>query len=200
MFKLAFKIFLLFSLIVVLIIIGISSGIINISKIRNNNASEEIFLSRLKEMGNYKLITFNVNYIVKDTIKNDTSKIEKNNTNMKVLAIINGNTDACINLKRIEAEDIREDKDTAFVSLPVPVLCNTEINYSQSVIYDVNFNSRIPDKNFIDKYFPNAMNNLKAEAIRLGILDKAKENAVQILLPAIKDISKKNVVLKFEQE
>lgn len=197
MFKLTLKIFLLFSLVVVLIIIGISSGIINISRIDNNNApGVKVALSKLENMGNYKLVSFNVNYIVKDTIKNDTSDIKKGT----VLAIINGNIDACINLKKTEKYDIRENKDTAFVSLPIPVLCNTEINFGQSKIYDVNFNSSTLNRNFIDKYFPNTINNLKAEAIRLGILDKAKENAKQILHPIIKEILKKYIVLKFEED
>lgn len=201
MFKLIFKIFLLFSLIVVLIIIGISSGIINISKIENNNFPEEkLLLSKLENLGNYRLITFNVNYIVKDTITTDTSGFEKNSKKEKVLAIINGNIDACINLNRIEKDDVRENKDTAFISLPIPVLCNTEINYSKSIIYYVDFNSQIPNQNFFDKYFPNTINNLKAEAIRLGILDQATRNAIQILHPVIKEILKKNVVFIFEED
>ncbi len=203
MFKLTFKIFLLFSLIAVLIIIGISSGIINISKIENNNSSssqEKLLLSELENMGSYKLIAFNVNYIVKDTIKSDTSGIENNNVRNKVLAIINGNIDACINLKRIEKDDMRDDKDTVFISLPMPVLCNTEINYTRSIIYNVDFNSQTLNPNFIEKYFPNTINNLKAEAIRLGILDQAKINALQILHPVIKEILKKNIVLKFEED
>lgn len=200
MFKLSLKIFFLISLIVILVIIGISSGIINISKIENNNApKEKVFLSRLEDMGNYKLISFNVNYVIKDTIKNDTSGIEKNSKD-KVLVIINGSTDACIYLKNVGKDNIREEKDTAFVSLPMPVLCNTEINYERSIIYDANFNSRIVNKNFIDKYFPNTINNLKAEAIRLGILDQAKRNGIQILKPVIKDILKKNIVLKFLED
>jgi len=201
MFKMTFKIFLLFSLIVVLVIIGISSGIINISKIENNNSPEEkLLLSKFENMGNYKLITFNVNYIVKDTINTDTAGIEKNNKKENVLAIINGNIDACINLNMIGKENIREDKDTAFVSLPRPVLCKSEINYSQSKIYNINFNSKIIDKNLINKYFPNTINNLKAEAVRLGILDQAKLNALEILHPVIKEILKKDVLLRFEED
>jgi hypothetical protein len=200
MFKLTFKIFLLFSLIVILIIIGISSGIINISKIENNNLPDKkLLLAELENLGNYKLVTFNVNYIDKDTITADTSGIGKNNKKEKVLAIINGNIDACINLNRIEENDIRENKDTAFISLPMPVLCNTEINYSQSIIYNVDFNSQSLNQNYINKYFPNTINNLKAEAIRLGILDQANRNAIQILHPVIKEILKKNVVFKFQE-
>lgn len=201
MFKLTFKIFLLFSLVVVLVIIGISSGIINISKIENNNSPEEkLLLSKLENLGNYKLTTFNVNYVVKDTINTDTAGIERNNKKENVLAIINGNIDACINLNMIEKDNIREDKDTAFISLPMPVLCNSKINYSESVIYNVDFNSQILNQNLIDKFFPNTMNNLKAEAVRLGILDQAKLNALEILHPVIKEILKKDIVLKFEEE
>ncbi|MEJ2618267.1 MAG: DUF4230 domain-containing protein [Ignavibacteriaceae bacterium] len=167
--------------------------------ILNNLPDKKLLLAELENLGNYKLVTFNVNYIDKDTITADTSGIGKNNKKEKVLAIINGNIDACINLNRIEENDIRENKDTAFISLPMPVLCNTEINYSQSIIYNVDFNSQSLNQNYINKYFPNTINNLKAEAIRLGILDQANRNAIQILHPVIKEILKKNVVFKFQE-
>ncbi len=201
MIKLTLKIFLLFALVVVLIIIGISSGIINISKIESNSDSaQKIFLSRIEGLGNIKLITFNLNYVIKDTIRKDTSDVGRLLTSGKVLAIINGEVDACINLTRIDENDIKEDKDTAFISLPMPVLCGTKINYERSIIYDMNFSSKVPNQNIIDKYFPNTMNNLKAEAIRLGILEQSKGNAIQVLNPVIKGIIKKNIVLKFEED
>ncbi len=200
MFKLTLKLFLSFSLIVALIIIGISSGVINISKIENNKSSElNDFLLKIDTLGNYKLVTFNLNYAVKDTIAGDTSGV-KLNTKGKVLAIINGSIDACINLKRIDRSNIKEDNDTAYVSLPIPVLCDAKINYERSVIYDVNFNPRILDQNSVDKLYPAAMNNLKAEAIRIGILDQAEKNARQILQPIIREMLKKNIILKFEED
>jgi hypothetical protein len=198
MFKLSVKIFLLVSLVVVLIIIGIFSGIINISKI-NNNPGEKIFLSKIGSKGNFKLATFDVNYVVKDTIKNDTSETEKIHKAGKVLAIINGRIDACIDLKEIEINNTKENNDTAFISLPMPSLCSAEINYNNSFIYDQNFSPENLNQNMVDKYFPNTINNLKAEAVRMGILDIARENAVQILQPLIKQILKKNTVLKFEE-
>ena len=200
-FKLTLKLFLLFSLIVALIIIGISTGVINISKIKNNKNSElNDFLLKIDALGNYKLVTFNLNYAVMDTLAGDTSGINKLNTKEKVLAIINGSIDACINLKRIDRSNIKEDNDTAYVSLPMPVLCDAKINYERSIIYDVNFNSRILDQNSVDKLYPAAMNNLKAEAIRIGILDRAKENARQILQPLVREMLKKNILLKFEED
>lgn len=201
MIKLTLKIFLLFSIVVVLIIIGISSGIINISKINNDNFPEEkILLSRLENLGNYKLITFEVNYIAKDTIKNYRAEIEKNNIRGKLLAIINGSIDACINLQRIEKVNIEENRDTAFILLPTPVLCSSVINYEQSILYDTSFSSEILNQKFIDKYYPNTLNDLKAEAIRMGILDRAKKNAIQILQPIIEETLNKKIVLKFEED
>jgi Protein of unknown function (DUF4230) len=201
MFKLALKIFFLFSLLVILVIIGISSGVINISKIENNNRSGlNGFLSGIDSVGYYKLITFNLNYAVTDTTANDSSGINKFHSKGKVLAIINGNVDACINLKRIDKSNIKENDDTAYVTLPMPVLCNAEINYEQSKIYDINFYSKVLDQNSVDKLYPAAMNNLKAEAIRMGILDQAKINAKKILQPVIKEMLKKNIILKFEED
>jgi Protein of unknown function (DUF4230) len=201
MLKIALKIFLFLSLIAVLIFVGISSGVINISKIENaNNPSQKLYLSKIEDIGYLKLIACNVNYIVADTILSDTSGFYKFHSNNKSLAIITGEVNANINLKGINKINIKEGKDTVYIFLPLPFLGNPKINYIQSKIFDNNFDSKALNQNFVNKYFPNAENDLKAEAIRMGILDKAKENAVKILHPLIKEIVKKEVVLEFEEE
>ena len=199
MFKLIIKLVLLISLIVILIIVGISSGVINISKIENTNNIGKEISSKLDEIGNLQLIKFNINYTIIDTVKNDSLISNKLSFNNKIFAVINGDVETCINLKGIGKNDIKFDKDTILISLPAPFLCNIKINYEQSKYYDSNFNAHSLNQVFINQYFPNMENNLKAEAIQQGILDKSKENAKKILLPILKEISKKKIVIEFKE-
>lgn len=198
MFKLIIKLVLLFSLIIILIVVGISSGVINISKINNsNNASQEI-LTKIREIGNLQLVKFNLNYTAEDTVKNDSLVSVELPENSRILAVINGEADACINLKGIGEEDIRINKDTVCLSMQEPFICNTKVNYEQSKFYDTNFNPHSFNRKMIDKYFPNLENNLKAEAIRMGFLDQAKENSKEILIPILKEMFKKKFVIEFK--
>ncbi len=196
MFKLILKILLLFTLIAALFIVGISSGVINISKIDTTNNS---ILSNLEDIGILHLDKFSLNYVVKDSVGKDTLIYDKSTPGDILFAIINGEVNACINLKEITKGDIKEIEDTIHLFLPAPVLCNAKINYEQSKIYDKNFNPHVLNREIFDKYFPNAINNIKAEAIRMGILDLAKENAKKIVLSILEQRSRKFIRLDFRE-
>lgn len=199
MFKLIIKLVLLLSLIVILVVVGISSGVINISKINNSNNSGQEIVAKIKEIGNLELIKFNVNYTVEDTVGNDTLFSNKLMANNKILAVIAGEVDACINLTGISEGDVKIHKDTVYLTLQEPVLCNTKVNFERSKFYDTNLNSYLFNQNMIEKYFPNIENNLKAEAIRVGFLDQAKENADKILSTIFKEMFKKKFILEFKE-
>ena len=198
MFKLIIKLVLLISLIIILIIVGISSGVINISKINNSSNSNQEILTKIKEIGNLHIIKFNLNYMVEDTLKNDSLISYKPPANKTILALINGEVDACINLKGIGEEDIKINKDTIYLSLQKPFLCNTKVNIEQSKFFDANFNSHSINLKMIDRYFPNIENDLEAEAIRRGFLDLAKENSKKILIPILKEMFKEKLILEFK--
>ncbi len=196
MFKLILKILLLFTLIAALFVVGISSGVINISKINTINNS---VLSNLEALGNLQLDKFSLNYVFKDSVGKDTLIYDKSAPGDMLFAIINGEVNACINLKEIAKGDIKEIEDTIHLFLPAPVLCNAKINYEQSKIYDKNFNPHVLNRDMFDKYFPDAINNIKAEAIRMGILDLAKENAKKIVLSILEQGSRKVILLDFKE-
>jgi Protein of unknown function (DUF4230) len=197
MFKLILKLVLLFSLIAILVYLGISSGVINITSA--GNSSDEKLLSQIKNIGNLQLISFQINIVVEDTIIDEKFISQDNFHKGKILISISGEESACINLKAVEEGNIRNVKDTVFVTLPVPALCNTKINYEESKIYDSDFNAHLLDQAKMEGILPNAENNIKAEAIRMGILDQAKVNAKKILHSAIKKENKDKIVFSFEE-
>jgi hypothetical protein len=200
MMKLTIKLFLLFSLIVVLIIVGISSGVINISHIKENrNSEQKIILTELKEAGNLPIIKFNVNDIVEDTLKKEISDSLNISLNGKILAVLNGEVSACINLKELESGDIQEGKDSILITVPAPGLCSAKINYNRSRIYDSNLKMHSLTKGMVETIFPAAENNLKAEAVRLGILDQAKENAKKVLSILFKGRFRREIVVDFNE-
>ena len=198
MFKITIKIILLISLVIILIIVGISSGVINISRI-DAGSSDKGVLFKIKEIGNLQLTGFNLSSTIADTVKKDTLVKIKFPSEGKMLALINGEVNACINFELLKEKDIKQVQDTTFILLPDPVLCNARINSERSKIYDHNFNSHPLNQEDIEKIFPGTMNNLKAEAIRMGILDLAKENAKKILSVLLPKKNKNEIVVfKFE--
>jgi Protein of unknown function (DUF4230) len=195
--KLILKLILLLSLIAALVYLGISSGVINITSTKDYSSNGKL-LSQIEDIGNVQLTYFQINIVIEDTLMDKTFTSKDDFPKGRILVIVNGEESACINLKAIKEEDIKSVKDTIFITLPMPSLCNTKINYDQSKIYDSSFNSHALDQYKLKKILPNAENNIKAEAIRMGILDKAKENAMKIL-PSILQKESKNIVFLFEE-
>lgn len=181
-----------------LILIGISTGLINISVIDESSFNEhKIVLQRIEEIGNLELVRYNLNDVVEESIVRKLIDIDNLAPDSKVLLIINGEAAACIDLKKITSENISEDEENLYLSLPQPEICYAKVNHNQSKIYDINLTARLLNPELIDTAFKNAENKIKDEAIKLGIINQAKENAKKVLVPLLKDIVKKNIVISF---
>lgn len=181
-----------------LILIGISTGLINISVIDESSFNEhKIVLQRIEEIGNLELVRYNLNDVVEESIVRKLIDIDNLAPDSKVLLIINGEAAACIDLKKITSENISEDEENLYLSLPQPEICYAKVNHNQSKIYDINLTARLLNPELIDTAFKNAENKIKDEAIKLGIINQAKENAKKVLVPSLKDIVKKNIVISF---
>lgn len=201
MFRLSLKLIIFILIIVGLILVGISTGVINISLInKSSEVNQKIVLERVEEIGNLELVRFNLNDIVEQSIVRKLLDIDNLAPDSKVLVIINGEAAACVDLKKVSPEDIHEDEKNLYLTLPQPEICYAKVNHNQSKIYDMNLTARLLNPELIDEAFKNGENNIKEEALKMGILTQAKENAKKVLAPLFKDISKKNIVINFSDQ
>ena len=89
-----------------LILIGISTGVINLSVIDESSFNKhKIVLERIEDIGNLELVRFNVNDVVEESIVRKLIDIDNLAPDSKVLLIINGEAAACIDLKKITSEE-----------------------------------------------------------------------------------------------
>ena len=97
----------------------------------------------------------------------------------KGVLISQGSAAGCIDLTKIKLEDITEENDTIYVSLPSPELCYFKIDLEKSRIYDlqVNYMSRDDQKEFIQELYKVAEAQIQDTALETGILDQTRENA-----------------------
>lgn len=198
MFRLSLKLIIFILIIVGLILIGISTGVINISLInKSSEVNQKIVLERVEEIGNLELVRFNLNDIVEQSVVRKLLDIDNLAPDSKVLVIINGEAAACVDLKKVTKEDIKEDEENLYIKLPQPKICYAKVNHNQSKIYDMNLTARLLNPELIDEAFKNGENSIKEEALKMGILEQAKENAKKVLAPLFKDLSKKNIVISF---
>ncbi len=120
----------------------------------------------------------------------------------KAVLIAAGEAVACIDLLKIEDDDIMEG-DTLTISLPKPELCYHKIDHSKSRFYDLQRGVGIEDNvfnQFIDSVYAEAEMQMMKSALDGGILEESEEIAYKILLPLLTKIAGKPVIIYFKQE
>jgi hypothetical protein len=197
--KLTIKLIIAAVFLIVIIMLGLSSGLFSFSVIKNSDVSDhKLVLERIENIGNLELVRFNFNDVVEESVIRKLFDVDNLAPDSKVLVIVNGEATACVNLKEVAKDDIKTEGDNIIITLPTPVICYAKINHERSKIYDANFTARIFNPELIDKAYRQGEVRIKDEAIKLGILEQAKENARKLLGPFLGGITRKNIKIEFK--
>jgi hypothetical protein len=200
-FKLTTKLIIAAIILVIIIIFGLSSGLLNFSIVKNSaESNQQLVLKKIEEVGNLELVKFNFNDIVEESVVRKLFDIDNMAPDSRVLVIINGEATACINLQEVTKDDVSFSGDQINIMLPEPTICYTKINHDRSKIYDENFIARVFNPELIDKAYRDGEIKIKDEAIKLGIIDQAKINAKKLLGALLKGITKKNIIIDFKTQ
>jgi len=197
--KLTTKLIIAAIFLIVIMILGLSTEVFSFSVIKNSDVSEHrLVLQRIEDIGNLELVRYNFNDVVEESVIRKLFDIDNLAPDSKVLVIVNGEAAACVNLKEVTKNDIKTEGNDIIITLPPPVICYTKINHDRSKIYDANFTARIFNPELIDKAYKQGEIKIKDEAVKLGILAQAKENARKLLGPFLGGITKKDIKIEFK--
>lgn len=114
----------------------------------------------------------------------------------KVVLIAGGEAVGCVDLKKIQEQDIVISGDTALINLPAPEICYFKIDHEKSKVYSLEY-TYFQDKNLIDQAYKAAEGQLKKAALDLNILEQTRENAEVILKPLLEKITQKKVIFLY---
>lgn len=197
--KLTTKLILAAVFLILLIILGLSTGIINFSVIKHSDVSDHrLVLKRIEEIGNLELVKYNFNDVIEESVVRKLFDIDNLAPDSKVLVLVNGEATACVHLREVTKSDIKTFGDSIVVTLPEPEICYTKINHDRSKIYDANFVAKIFNPELIDKAYRQGELKIKDEAIKLGIIGQAKASAKKLLEPLLGGIAGKTVKISFK--
>ena len=147
-------------------------------------------LQEITAMGKLELVKYNF----KDVVEHEV--VKQWLPNAKAVLIVSGEAVGCIDLTKIKASDIVEDKDTVIVYLPKPELCTYKINHDQSKVYDVDY-AFMDEASLVNDAFTAAEKQIGKSALEMGILEQTQENAEKILTPLLERVSGKKVLLRY---
>ena len=113
----------------------------------------------------------------------------------KVALIVGGEAVGCIDLRKLRPQDVVLEGDSVVrVALPAPELCTFQINHSQSRVFSTE-NGFFQDAALVDESYKYAEAQVRNAALQSGILAETQRNAEQILVPLLRTLTGRRVVL-----
>ncbi|RWY57161.1 DUF4230 domain-containing protein [Mucilaginibacter gilvus] len=155
--------------------------------------NQDIMVSKITAMGKLEL----VKYSMKDVV--EKKELHTILPDARVLFVAVGEVTACIDLTKVNREDITQSKDSIWLTLPKPEICYVKLDHQSSRVYDVS-GVWFPDKakTMVEDVYKIAEKKMLTTAGEMNLLGKAQENARLIFLPFLQNVSGKKVSLKFK--
>lgn len=127
---------------------------------------------------------------------------------LKAVLIASGEAVGCIDLAKLDEEDVIVTPDTLFIQLPAPELCYHKLDLENTRVYHFErtgwwsrlFSDDQEMKGVIEKAYKNAERQIRKSALDGGILEETGTNANLILKPMLEKMSGKVVVLNLPME
>ena len=148
-------------------------------------------LTQVEALGRMEL----VRYRFKDVVEYRRASRYPLLPDAKVALIVGGEAVGCIDLRRLRPQDVVLEGDSVVrVALPAPELCSFQVNHDQSRVFSTE-NGFFQDAELVDEGYKYAEVQVRNAALQSGILAQTQRNAEQILLPMLRVLTGRRVVL-----
>lgn len=155
--------------------------------------SHNMLVQQIEELGRLEVVRYNIQDLM------DYEKKRKWLPNSKTSLKIVGEVTGCVDLTKIQAEEIRVDKDSVSIILPDPEICNWKIDHSKSKVYNVEYGLWETEE-LVDEAYKEAEKKLYKEAQNMGIAKESRENTKKVLTPLLKGLGFRKVHIAFRSD
>lgn len=158
-------------------------------------------ITEIQSLGKLELVKYNFKEITElKELSQKYFKIFQLGPDSKIALISEGQAVGCIDLTKISEDDINILGDSLFVKLPEPEICYYKLDMSKTRIYSLQTNPLKDEKEFIQKAYKSAEEEIKEAALSSGILNQTRNNGELILRPLLEEISGKTVIFTQKPE
>lgn len=162
----------------------------NVQKIE---ISHNMVMEKIEALGNLEVLK----YSIKDVM--EYKKVRQWLPNAKAALIISGEVIACIDLTKIEQNDIHVSGDSITLRLPSPEICHVRIDHEKSHIYNIEYGLWESGK-IMDEAYRYAEKELYKQAEKIDFESKSRDNANNLLRPILYAMGFKNVNITFHSK
>lgn len=165
------------------------------------SVQHDLILQKVEDLGKLELVKYQFKEITElEQLSKKYFKIFQLGPDSKIALITTGEAVGCIDLTRMNDDDIFIDEDAIIVTLPKPELCYYKIDLQKSRIYSLETNPLLDEKKFIEEAYRSAEDQIRQAALNAGILYQTEENAEKVLRPLFEEISGKKVYFRYKMD
>jgi hypothetical protein len=153
--------------------------------------SQTVVLQEITSLGRLELVRYNFKDVVEQQITKEWLP------NAKAVLIVQGEAIGCVDLTKLDIDDIVTESETLVVHLPDPELCVFKIDHNRSRVYNTEY-AFLEEAQLVQQGYQQAEKQIRQSALDMGILEQTKDNARKLLTPLLERASGKPVVVKFD--
>lgn len=153
--------------------------------------SHNMIVEKIENLGNLEVLQYNIQDLI------EYKKERQWLPNAKTALIVAGEVICCVDLTKVKPDDIYTSGDSIRIKLPEPEICHVKIDHSASRIYDMQF-GLWETTEIADEAYRHAETQLKAQAMKLDMKSKSRDNTVNLLRPMLEAMGFKHVLITFD--
>lgn len=153
--------------------------------------SHSVIVEKIESLGNLEVVKYNLQDVV------EYKKVRQWLPNAKAALMIAGEVIACVDLTKVEAEDIYTQGDSIRIVLPTPEVCHVKIDHSRSKVYNMEYGLWESEK-IMDDAYKQAERHLYTEALKLNIGEESRNNTIKLLTPLLGAMGFNKVYITFD--
>ncbi|NDW09520.1 DUF4230 domain-containing protein [Dysgonomonas sp. 520] len=185
-----------YKILILLVVLGLVVLYITQCNAKEDKETEKVtnnmILVETKALGKLELVTYSIQNMMQ------YEKARKWLPNSKTALMVVGQVIGCIDLTKIQPEDITTNGDSVNILLPAPEICVVKIDHSKSKVYDIKYGFW-QDAKLVDDAYAYAERELKREALKMNIYNDCRENIKKVLNPIFKAMGTENVTYTFKE-
>jgi len=154
--------------------------------------THDMVLLQVEELGQLELVKYNIRDVI------EYKKIRTWLPNSKTALIVVGEIIACVDLTKIQTEDVVVAGDSVSLTLPVPEICHFKVDHSRSRVYDVQY-GLWNTADLVDEAYREAEQQLYHQALEMGIASESRQSAIKLLTPLLKALGFNKITIDFKK-
>lgn len=157
----------------------------------STETTQQILVERIEAMGKLELVKYRMSDVI------EHKAISTYLPDASVLLIIKADAVGCVDLTKLNRDQIYVSGDSVAIQLPKPEICYVKIDHSGSRVYDTKM-AYFREAALVDEAFKQAESQITKEVAKSDILQQTQTNARHVFRPLLEGLGFKKIHIAFD--